>query len=375
MILGAEQQLVLEFDLLGSERISYFYSIELCNAGWDKANVAPSEYIDGYPEEEIASMELSFNTTPAYIHYELLFPTAVMKIKQSGNYILRVFPASSPENTAISLRFLVLDRKMEITGLADNAVQTEYRFYKQNISFVLRASDYEVADPYRELKVMVLKNDNWNDCADSLQPVFSKPGEWEYRDETKLNFWGGREYRSVDLKNLRQFNVSKIDKVVTGSDGVEDVFLHISQKRTFLKYTLEPDLDGISVMSCAPCKDPELESEYVRVHFFLNMDEQLKGKDVYVLGGFNHHNPSARSRLKWNSSLPGYVGNIQMKQGYYNYLFATVDHGTKIPDLFPLEGSRVETGNTYTVLVYHQPIGSYHDELIGYLRLPVHSSR
>jgi hypothetical protein len=49
--------------------------------------------------------------------------------------------------------------------------------------------------------------------------------------------------------------------------------------------------------------------------------------------------------------------------------------GQQIADETLLEGSRWETENDYTILVYHQPVGVFFDQLIGYTRVKSNNSR
>jgi hypothetical protein len=52
-----------------------------------------------------------------------------------------------------------------------------------------------------------------------------------------------------------------------------------------------------------------------------------------------------------------------LKQGYYNYLYATQENG--YPDFSHLEGDYWNTENDYTVLVYFKPFGSRSEEIIA----------
>jgi hypothetical protein len=50
-------------------------------------------------------------------------------------------------------------------------------------------------------------------------------------------------------------------------------------------------------------------------------------------------------------------------------------YGKQIPEETQLEGSRWETENDYTILVYHQPTGVFFDQLIACTRVKSNNSR
>jgi hypothetical protein len=60
-----------------------------------------------------------------------------------------------------------------------------------------------------------------------------------------------------------------------------------------------------------------------------------------------------------------YVCEPFLKQGYYNYEFAVVDHLTGELDEEGLEGNWFEASNQYTILMYYRPFGSRYDQLLG----------
>jgi hypothetical protein len=79
--------------------------------------------------------------------------------------------------------------------------------------------------------------------------------------------------------------------------------------------------------------------------------------------------------MVYNPNLPGYVGKSLLKQGYYNYEYVFKKNGSQVVDDFQFEGSRTETENEYCILIYHEPIGSFHEQLIGYGRFGSNNSR
>jgi hypothetical protein len=373
--LGEEQKLVLEFDWLNNARQTFYYSIQHCSSNWEPTNISPSDYIDGYREEEISDAVGSYNTIISYYHYKLVFPTDVMKITRSGNYIIKVFDPANPDSPYITRRFHVLDEKIGVTANTHPATINEFRFYKQEVDFAIFNPEYEIPDPYGKLKVVVLQNDRWDNAITDLKPAFVKPSELVYDEDEKNVFNGGRDFRQFDLKNLVQTQMNKINYVEVDSIKQTHVYLLTEQKRTFLRYTLERDMNGRYYPSCRACNNPDTDAEYLWVHFFLESAEPVENGDVYVWGGFSDFQCLPENKMVYNPNLPGYVGKTLLKQGYYNYEYVFKKNGSQVVDDFQFEGSRTETENEYCILIYHEPIGSFHEQLIGYGRFGSNNSR
>jgi hypothetical protein len=60
-----------------------------------------------------------------------------------------------------------------------------------------------------------------------------------------------------------------------------------------------------------------------------------------------------------------YEAFIQLKQGIYNYNYVTRDSEGNVNET-ALEGTHSQTENVYEILVYHRPIGTRADALVGY---------
>jgi hypothetical protein len=73
-----------------------------------------------------------------------------------------------------------------------------------------------------------------------------------------------------------------------------------------------------------------------------------------------------RFKLDYDEARHEYSGEIQLKQGFYNYSYAVVPKKTLKPDYSMLEGDWYETENEYHVVVYYRPFGARYDRVIGY---------
>ena len=99
------------------------------------------------------------------------------------------------------------------------------------------------------------------------------------------------------------------------------------------------------------------------MHFNLEVDFPYKNKEVYVFGAFNNYNFSDENKMTYNLEAKSYQLEIPLKQGFYNYGYATVDESGV--DYTAIDGSFFETENEYTVIVYYKPFGEIYDRVIG----------
>ena len=70
--------------------------------------------------------------------------------------------------------------------------------------------------------------------------------------------------------------------------------------------------------------------------------------------------------MYFNPESGAYEKTLLLKQGYYNYLYATRPSTGGDLDFSQTEGNYWATENNYTVLVYYRPFGARADECIGY---------
>jgi len=89
--LGTGEKLTLAFDDLDASYKQYRYTLVHCDAFWNKSDLQQMEYIVGFMDDFIEDYKFSYNTTVPYINYFLEFPSEDMRLKKSGNYIIKVY--------------------------------------------------------------------------------------------------------------------------------------------------------------------------------------------------------------------------------------------------------------------------------------------
>ncbi|MDP4854198.1 MAG: DUF5103 domain-containing protein, partial [Saprospiraceae bacterium] len=110
----------------------------------------------------------------------------------------------------------------------------------------------------------------------------------------------------------------------------------------------------------------QLAADYAQVVFNLYTVEPIYDKDVFLLGSFNDWSPSPEYRMIFSPEEKGYILKKPIKQGFYDYAFATRAKKEEKLDFMETEGSWYETENEYQIFIYYRPFGARYDEVIGY---------
>lgn len=99
------------------------------------------------------------------------------------------------------------------------------------------------------------------------------------------------------------------------------------------------------------------------VHFSLDIDE-IANKEIYVYGAFNDFKTTSENKMNFNTDTKKYEASILLKQGFYNYTFATKDKKNCI-NTHEINGSFYQTENEYTVLVFYKAFGENYQRVFG----------
>ncbi|MEN8777396.1 MAG: DUF5103 domain-containing protein [Polaribacter sp.] len=351
--------LVLSFDDLDADSKEYQYKIEHMTHDWQKSRLLSSQYINGFDQNYINNVTNSFNTFQSYSHYEVKIPNVNTVITKSGNYLLSVIDAS---NEVVFTRRFVLYEDLTTIGVSVvRSRNTKTVNTQQTIQFSVNHPNIQINNPGLEINVAIIKNNNWNETISNLQPTFFKPNQLLYTYTNKTNFWGDNEYLNFDSKIIRNksLNIVKITK-----DDVFNHYLYPYVYNEFLEYTYNPDINGQFVIRTLEGNDNDTEADYALMHFTLQVDEMFTEKEVYVYGAFNDFSISDTNRMYFNPNTNTYNASILLKQGFYNYTYATIG-ADGLVNTHQINGSFFETENQYTVITYYKPFGSLYDRVIG----------
>ena len=351
--------LELSFDDLEADNKDYQYKIEHMTHDWKSSQLSSSQYINGFDQNTIINTTNSFNTLQNYTHYSVNIPNINTDITKSGNYLLSVL--NEADDIVFTRRFVLYESATTVGVTVARSRNTKTLNSQQTVEFSINHPQIKINSANQEINVVVLKNNNWDEKISNLQPTFFKQNQLMYTYTNATNFWGGNEYFNFDSKFLRNtsLNIIKIQK--------KEVFHHYLYPFThspFRKYNYNPDINGQFVIRSLEAQDSKNEADYAMMHFSILVAAPFIDKEVYVYGAFNNFKIVEENKLQYDPEQSAYLGNILLKQGFYNYAYATVDREGYI-DLEEVNGTFYETENEYSVIVYYKPFGSFYDRVIG----------
>jgi hypothetical protein len=351
--------LELSFDDLEADNKNYQYKIEHMTHDWKSSRLSSSQFIDGFDQNTIINVRNSFNTLQNYTHYSVRIPNVNTVITKSGNYLLSVLNFN--DDVIFTRRFVLYEPLATVGVTVERSRNSKTQNTQQTVEFFINHPRIKINNPAQEIHVVILKNNNWDEKITDLQPTFFRPNQLSYTYTNRTNFWGGNEYLNFDNKYLRNnsFNIVKIIK--------KDVFHHYLypfEFTPFRKYSYNPDINGQFVIRTLEGSDSKTEADYAMIHFSMPVDERFTEKEVYVYGAFNDFKITEENKMYFDSEENTYRGNILLKQGFYNYTFATKESDGSINTNY-INGSFYETENEYTIIVYYKPFGSFFERVVG----------
>ena len=360
--LGSENPIVLSFDDLSSEYKNYYYTLIHCNANWEPSDLIEAEFMEGFFPDILNNWQHSFNTIIEYIRYEVNIPNENLRITKSGNYVVLVYE-DKMDQPVLTRRFMVNENFVGVEPQVRRSSVVEYRNYKQEIDFNVFMKNFEVPNPYRDVSVIVKQNGRWDNAIYDLKPQFIRNNTLEYNHERINEFWGGNEFRKIDMKSVR-YGTEEINRFEQKDDGIH-VYLNPQKSRGFKQYLFDFDINGKFLVRNDDGFDDRLEPEYMFVHFVLSKSDPIENGDVYIFGELSEWQARPEFKMKYDEESLTYRATILLKQGYYNYQFVVLEDGKSEVDLIPLEGSHADTVNDYGIFVYYRDRSLNYDRLIG----------
>ncbi len=361
------EQLELSFDDLEADKKDYSIAFVHCDANWEPSNLMSSEFMNGFYEANILNFNFSTNTIQKYTHYSILFPQSNMQFSKTGNYMVFVYQDNDKEKIIITKRFMIYEDKVTVVANVRQAIGNDEQYEKQHIDFNIINSQYELTNPFTDMKVIITQNNRWDNAVNNIKPTFTEPRQLTYSLDDKSTFNGGNEFRFFDSRSLRTYT-ERVANITRDSSYTYHIELKTDELRTFKSYSFYNDLNGgFLIKNQDLATNPDLEADYAWIHFFLPYDTQTSG-NFYVLGKLTEWRLNKSNRMTYNYKKMGYECDLFVKQGYYNYTYVFLADEKKAADETLSEGNHWETENDYTIYVYHRQRGTYYDQLVAIKR-------
>jgi len=370
--LNSAENLDLHFDDLDANVRNYSYTYQLCNADWTPAMLSHFDYIKGYSQIRISTYRLSSIAYTRYTHYQAQLPDRNCIPTRSGNYILKVFRDGDTSKLIFTKRMLIVDIKSNAVAQIQQPFNGQLFRSHQKVQFKVNLSEQlNVVNHLQQLKVVILQNNRWDNALTDIKPSFFSRTQVEFNTENDCVFPSGKEWRWLDLRSFRL----QSDRVLNAqySTTATQVNVKPDMDRSPQRFNFFRDNNGMYTIECIESINPFWQGDYATVNFSFVApnNQQLKGRDVYLIGRLTNYDLSDNVKMKFNTEKGVYETSLFLKQGYYDYCYVTVDAEAdrKVPAFDYTEGNYWETENEYTILVYFRSLGGRVDELVGYTKV------
>ncbi|MGB5238620.1 MAG: DUF5103 domain-containing protein [Flavobacteriaceae bacterium] len=358
-IIQLGETITLEFDDMTANEQDYYYKIIHCDYDWTPSDLLKSQYLVGSDNQRIIDYVNSYNTLKPYSHYRLRIPNIAVAPKVSGNYLIEVY--NSYNELQFSRRFVVYQELVGVGVALKRSRNFDVFNAEQLVEITIRAANFQLVNPRKEVKIAVLKNYHWPTAIFNVPPQFTQGDLLEYRYADKIVFSGGNEFQNFDTSDLRRPS-SRINRI-----EYRDIYHHYlftDIYRSEKEYTYYPDINGDFELRTLQGQDVSREAEYSAVHFSLPYTEIIGLDEVYVFGKFNNYALEDLNRMTYNEENGNLETIIELKQGFYNYKYAIKRENGNI-ELNTVCGNHHFTENQYLVLVYYRNFGDLYDSIIG----------
>ena len=358
-------RLTLSFDIIDGQGDVLNYTFIHCSNDWQPTDIQRIQYASGFESDRIDDYAFSRNTLIEYVNYQIKFPKDDMVPLISGNYLLIVY-GDDMNDLYFTRRFMVVDEKAHIGAIVprypDDLLLTDTH---QQLNVKVNMSSYISNNTQQFSNLTIRQNGRWDNAAEGLKPTYVYPDHLSFEHHPRTVFEGANQYRRFNTSNFyfQSENLAHIRQ----TDESFEIDILTCESRARKAYATYEDIHGEKFVYVENDNlDNFTEADYCRVNFFYKSEAPLTHEDLYIMGALNDWRFDESNKMRYDYRLHGYTCSMVLKQGYYNFMFATVDRKTGEVRTDLTAGNHWETNNIYKLYFYYYNAIKGYDELIGY---------
>ena len=280
-VFNLKDKIFFSFDDLNIKKSSYYYKINHFDFEWKHSKALKSEYIDGYDDNLIETFDNSYNTLIDYTNYQISIPNENLKLKISGNYSISIHNENG--DFLFEKKFSVLNKMISTNIKIKRSTDLKKIDSHQNIDISVTCDNCnKFISNSSDLKLVILKNNNWNDYKVIERPDYFLNNTLIFKD---ISFEGGNEFLNFDNSKINSTNI-KVYK--TELNDFYETYLRTDIDRTNSIYQYNPDINGSFVIN-NNFNIPEIENDYTLVKFSLKPERIDEKNRVFIIGEFNDY--------------------------------------------------------------------------------------
>lgn len=319
-------------------------------------------YLTGFFSNPLDNYEYSFNTVVPYTRFTLNLPNEEVGIKLSGNYLLQVYNDQNPDSAVVSQRFAVVENKVGIAASVVNSTNPTFLYTSRQLNFTVNYTGLQIYNPVRDTRVYVTQNQDPNSRR-NFTPTFVRQNQLVYGNGSDNIFNGLSPFRNFQCSSLVYYT-RYVKDVLKGPEGRYNFILvpgTVPQR-----YIPTPDRGGDFYIEAENVQNSDLEADYIVAHFAILYPEPIPGAEVYIYGKFADWQLLPELKMDYDAKNKAYVGQAELKQGYYDYMFAVVPSKEKKPDLVTMQNNFYQTPDEYNIRFYMYDYNVMCFRLLGY---------
>lgn len=358
-------RLTLSFDIIGGEGEVLNYTFIHCTHDWQPTDIQRIQYASGFENDRLDDFAFSRNTLVEYVNYQLKFPKEDMMPLVSGNYLLIVY-GDDANDLYFTRRFMVVDEKVQV-GVNVPRYPDELAFTNthQQLNVMVSMNNYLTGNTQQYSHLAIRQNGRWDNAAIGLKPTYVYPDYISFEHHPETVFEATNQYRRFNTSNFhfQSENLAHIRQ----TDEMFEIDIATCESRARQAYTSYEDIHGEKFVYVENDDlDNATEADYCRVNFFYQSEAPLTHEDLYIMGALNDWRFDESNKMRYDYRLHGYTCSMVLKQGYYNFMFATADRKTGQISTDLTAGNHWETNNVYKLYFYFYNALKGYDELVGY---------
>ncbi len=358
-------RLTLSFDIIDGEGEVLNYTFIHCSHDWHPSDIQRLQYASGYESDRLDDYAFSRNTLIEYVNYQLKFPREEMLPLISGNYLLVVY-GDDMNDLYFTRRFMVVDEKAHVGATVprypDDLTLTDTH---QQLNVRVNMSNYLTGNTQQNSFLTICQNGRWDNAVEGLKPTYVYPDYISYEHHPQTVFEATNQYRRFNTSNFyfQSENLAHIRQ----TDESFEIDIATCESRARKAYTSYEDIHGEKFIYVEDENlDNSTEADYCRVNFFYKSEAPLTHEDLYIMGALNDWCFNESNKMAYDYRLHGYTCSMVLKQGYYNFMFVTLDRQTHEIKTDMTAGNHWETNNVYKLYFYFFNALKGYDELVGY---------
>jgi hypothetical protein len=358
-------RLTLSFDVVDGEGEVLNYTFIHCSHDWQPTDLQRMQYASGFESDRLDDYAFSRNTLIEYVNYQLTFPREDMMPLISGNYLLIVY-GDDFNDLYFTRRFMVVDEKAQVNATVprypDDLTLTDTH---QQLNVRVNVSNYLTGNTQQYSHLTIRQNGRWDNAAVGLKPTYVYPDYISFEHHPQTVFEATNQYIRFNTSNFyfQSENLAHIRQ----TDESFEIDIITCESRARMAYSSYEDIHGEKYVYVENENlDNSTEADYCRVNFFYKSEIPLTHEDIYIMGALNDWRFDESNKMTYDYKLRGYTCSMVLKQGYYNFMFVTIDRSTYEIKTDLTMGNHWETNNVYKLYFYFYNALKGYDELIGY---------